>query len=130
MCDTGCKLRLEHLFTSGRRGASSLGLHSCIVHIYVHPARRDTTTLTPLSFPHTSVNPPPPPVRGLKFPAGKLARKLACPRFRKTVPFAKIRLFRIRYREITAYKETRDIYPVVNELAGRGVEFGDPPLDS
>lgn len=44
-------------------------------------------------------------------------RKLACPRpFRKTVPFGKIRPFRIRYREIMAHKEAHDIDPAVNEL--------------
>lgn len=40
-----------------------------------------------------------------KVSSGKLARKLACPRFRKTAPFGKIHMFRIRYREIMAHKE-------------------------
>lgn len=118
MCRRGCKLRFEHLFTSEGHRVSRLGLHSCIVHVYIHPGRGDFLAISPPSrhYPfHTRLSPP---VRGLKFRAGKLARKLACPRFPKTAPFGKIRLFRIRYREIMGHKEAHDIYPAVNELAG------------
>lgn len=99
MCHRGCKLHPEHLFTSKQHSRSSLGLRLCIVHLHIYPGRRDSLCQTFVPPPsrhypfHTRLSPS--PCTWSKVSPGKLARKLACPWFRKMASFGKIRLFRI-----------------------------------